>query len=73
MEDAAGQVSYQGIFIDVLESHRKLLDFTYDIVESPGGVNGIKQPDGSFTGATGLLQRGEVDMIMGIGRYACIQ
>lgn len=67
-EDGSGRIIYEGIVIDILDSHSRLLGFDYEILEPADGLPGIRQENGSFNGVVGLLQRGEIDMIYVIGK-----
>ncbi|XP_048590419.1 glutamate receptor 4 [Nematostella vectensis] len=57
-----GTRHYTGYSIDLITKIAELLSFKFYIVESPDGKYGGRNPDGSFNGIVGELQRQRCDM-----------
>ena len=56
--------SWTGFLPQILSLIQVELSFTFEFVESVVGTNGIKNPDGNWTGIMGMIQRKEVDFCL---------
>ncbi|XP_068200705.1 glutamate receptor ionotropic, kainate 4-like [Palaemon carinicauda] len=60
-----------GIDYGILESLKKMLNFTYKVITPPDGGWGYPQPDGTITGMVGMVARREIHLaVSGIAMNA---
>ncbi|XP_041354577.1 glutamate receptor ionotropic, kainate 2-like [Gigantopelta aegis] len=63
-KDKNGRDVFEGICMDLLHQLALSLNFTYEVMETPDGEFGTLV-NNSWTGLVGLLQREEVDLVVG--------
>ncbi len=56
------QFEMKGMFAEVFENLKSIMNFTYELTKPPDGVWGAIQPDGTWNGMVGMLSRGEIDI-----------